>query len=91
MNDMVKFSGLIQIMGKRYPKFRAMLDNCDAQIFLSIPALVVLYSLDSIVTRFAPQLLPTVDTIHKKVTFSNKRNLIELDLLEQVDSGVAVV
>lgn len=40
----------------KLPRFKAMVENCDAQIFLSIPALAVLHNLVGIVSRFAPSL-----------------------------------
>lgn len=33
-----------------------MIESCDAQIFLSIPALAILHNLDQIIERFAPSL-----------------------------------
>ena len=50
------FGGLIDDVADRHAHFKTQLDNCDSQIFLSIPALAILYSLKEIVARFAPSL-----------------------------------
>jgi hypothetical protein len=52
----VQFSTLLEEIQTKFPQFREQVENCDAQIFLSIPALAVLHNLAEIVERFAPSL-----------------------------------
>ncbi len=70
------------------PRFRAMVERCDAQIFLSIPALAVLHGLTGIVSRFAPSV--DISDIVAEVNRSCKLPVIELDVLEFADSGLRV-
>ena len=53
---LILFSALIESLQERYSEFRQMVESCDAQLFLSLPALVVLHNLKGIVKRFAPSL-----------------------------------
>ena len=52
----VQFSTLLEEIQTKFPQFREQVENCDAQIFLSIPALAILHNLAEIVERFAPSL-----------------------------------
>jgi len=64
-----------------------MVESCDAQIFLSLPALVVLHNLKSIIRRFAPTI--NIDQIIQEVRQSQFKPL-ELDILELEPSGLKV-
>ena len=46
IEDIVLFTKLIAITGQRYSQFRQMIENCDAQMFVVFPTLVVLYGLE---------------------------------------------
>jgi hypothetical protein len=64
-----------------------MVESCDAQIFLSLPALVVLHNLKSIIRRFAPTInIDEVISEVKKCSFEP----LELDILELEPSGQKV-
>lgn len=65
-----------------------MVETCDAQIFLSIPALAILHNLESIVHRFAPT-LDFADVV-LEVNKSCKLPVIELDVLELANCGLRV-
>lgn len=81
------FSSLINKMAMRYPEFQSMIDSCDTQLFLTIPALVVLYDMESIVLRFAPSLLLRLAEISREVRKLQNFRALEMDLLEIHESG----
>jgi hypothetical protein len=87
LKHLVQFSALLVDVSLRYKEFNAMIEDCDTQLFLSIPALVLLYDMESIVLRFAPGLLPKLTEIANEVLKSGRRSKIELDLLEVAPSG----
>ena len=86
--DLTQFSELLSGLQRRNPKFRAMIDNCDAQAFLIIPALCVLHNMQEIIRRFAPNQAQAASELSKEVRLSGKQALIELDVLESVASGI---
>lgn len=49
-------SEMLNKVGQRYPELTCMIETCDAQMFLTVPALVVLYQMTEICQRFAPNL-----------------------------------
>ena len=84
----ITFSTLLEGLQNKYPQFKTMVEGCEAQIFVSIPALVVLHNLKDIVTRFAPSL--SIGDIVNEVKKSCKQPVIELDVLELASSGLRV-
>jgi hypothetical protein len=69
-----------------------MVENCDSQIFVSIPALAVLYGLESIVKRFAPTIFSSGlwSEIQREVKKNSKQSAIELEVLELSDTGLPI-
>lgn len=88
--DLTHFSELLSGLQRRNPKFRAMIDSCDAQAFLIIPAIAVLHNMHEIIQRFAPNQAQTASELSKEVRLSGKQALIELDVLESVASGIQI-
>jgi hypothetical protein len=57
LNDLAVFSKIIHSVCQRYPVFKMQVENCDPQVFLTLPALVILNGLERIVRRFAPKIM----------------------------------
>ena len=63
-------------------------ENCEPQVFLTIPALVILNGLETIVRRFAPKIIAQALEIMTEVSNSGRKSLIELEVLEFTNSGM---
>lgn len=74
------FSNLIQNLAYRHVTFKQKLDSCEAQVFLQIPALAILYDLREIISRFAPSL--NIEPLTSEVSKSGKFDLVERDVLD---------
>ena len=61
-----------------------MVETCDAQMFLSIPAMCILYDMESVIQRFAPTLVSKVAEIAKEVRKVGQTgfNKLEMDIIE---------
>ncbi len=70
----------------KYPKFKMMLDTCDSQIFFSIPALVILHNIFTVVKRFAPSL--QIESIVNEA--QGDIAVLEMDVLELASSNLLV-
>lgn len=90
LQHLTQFNKLLKDVQARHPQFKAMVESCEAQLFLSLPALAILYDMSSVVERFAPTLAPKLPEIQADVKRCGKRALIELDVLELCASGVPV-
>lgn len=82
------FGGLLENVAERHASFRYQLESCDTQVFLSIPALAVLYNLQEIVHRFAPSL--SIASVVAEVNASGMMSQIEGDVLES-SCGLKIV
>jgi hypothetical protein len=71
-------------MSKKYPSFENMVDTCDTQLFLTVPALCILYDMEAIVMRFAPTLIGRLPEISKDIRQMGEYGFkkLEEDLLE---------
>ena len=85
---LVLFSALIESLKERYLEFRQMVESCDAQLFLSLPALAVLHNLTGIVHRFAPTL--QIDSLAEEVRASQVLDRVERDVLEMEETGLLI-
>ena len=46
-HQLIKFADYMQDLSKRFPTFKEQLEGCDAEIFLSIPSLIVLRAISN--------------------------------------------
>lgn len=68
-----------------------MVDGCESQIFVSIPAIAVFYGLESIVQRFAPTIISSGlwGEIQREVLKNSKQSYtLELEILELSETGL---
>ena len=73
------FGGLIDNVAERHSIFKTQIEQLDNQIFLSIPALAILYNLKDIVTRFAPSL--SISAIVAEINQNSSIDRIEEEVL----------
>lgn len=66
---------MLESVQDRHPEFRDQVEMCDAQIFLSIPALVILHKLHSITQRFNPGFVEPLFSVNDQAS-------LEKDILE---------
>lgn len=63
---LLHFSGAIEGMAEKYSCFKAMIDNYDADIFLIVPCLLMLKSLDKDDKHLCKYFLPDLNKIGTK-------------------------
>jgi hypothetical protein len=79
------FGGLIDNVAERHVIFKNQLEQFDNQIFLSIPALAILYNLKDIVHRFAPSL--SITAIVEEINKNSSTDRIEEEVLQLGQQG----
>ena len=90
LNELIYFVENMENLGTKYPDFKEQIECCDAEIFLSIPSLLVLKSLEGdseesnahtrLVVRFC-------DTLDEKLKEMKKQQLSE-DEVEKIEVAI---